>query len=312
MFARVCHRAWGSLVVVGLLGAFAVGPAASVAVAQPSSRSMSEAEFLQTVAQLDAPEATVRLSAADAIGTRGGRFRHGASDRLRAVLRRDPDVGVRAMAGRAIGRLGLREAVPDLIGALGDSEAQVRIVAAAALWRLPDPSAVDALIVGLRDTDASVREWCALAVGVTGDRRAAAPLAVALADTAPAVRLEAVRSLARLGDPVAMDALTRLVQNADEQTETRLEGVNALAAVQSPDKANALVRLLEVSDNEVRLHVIRALGQVGDALVIPPLRRAQTRPGGTRLAPAIREAISLIEGRAAAPAPAPGAPGSPG
>lgn len=313
MRGRVKFRA-ANWIGVGLVALALAGvPARSSAqppTAPASTGRMSEAEFLQALSQLDAPAAYTRLAAADAIGTRGGRFRHGASERLRVLVRTDPDVSVRAMAGRAIGRLGLRDAVPDLIVALGDTQAQVRIVAAAALWRLPDPTAVEALIVGLRDSDPSVREWCALAVGVTGDARAAAPLAAALADETPNVRLEAVRSLARIGDPVAMDPLTRLVQNEDESTETRLEAVNSLAAVQSPDKANALVRLLDVADSDVRIHVIRALGQVGDVLVIPALRRAQARPGGNRLATPIREAIRLIEARAAAPAPAPSVPGA--
>ena len=59
---------------------------------------------------------------------------------------------MRAAAGRALGRLGVREAVPDLIAALEDKSPDVRVVAAAALWRLPDPSAVDPLTRHLADS----------------------------------------------------------------------------------------------------------------------------------------------------------------
>lgn len=265
--------------------------------ASAQSTRMTEPEFRQFLAQLEASDPEARIAAADAIGSRGSRYRRESSAKLRDLLAHDPEFRVRASAGRAIGRLGLRDALPELIGALADPDSSVRIVAAAALWRLPDSSAVPGLIVGLRDPDSSVREWCALAVGVTGDQRAAAPLAEALADPAPNVRLEAVRSLARIADPVAMDALVLRVRDEDESLETRLEAVNAIAAVQSPDKANALVRLLDQANLDVRMQVVRALGQVGDALVIPALRRLQGRPGNTRIGTAVRQAISQIESR---------------
>lgn len=289
--------------IVGVLTLVAALVTTSFASAQ--STRMTENEFHQFLAQLDSSDSEARIAAADAIGSRGSRYRRESSTKLRDLLAHDPEFRVRASAGRAIGRLGLRDALPELIGALADPESSVRIVAAAALWRLPDSSAVPGLIVGLRDDDASVREWCALAVGVTGDPRAAAPLAQALSDSAPNVRLEAVRSLARIADPVAMDALVARVRDQDEVLETRLEAVNAIAAVQSPDKANALVRLLDESNLDVRMQVVRALGQVGDALVIPALRRLQGRPGNTRIGTAIRQAIAQIDARTNAPAPAP-------
>lgn len=271
-------------------------------VATAQTRRMTEDEFRAALVQLDSADPTVRVTAADQIGARGSTFRREASDKLRALLRGDATATVRASAGRAIGRLGLRDAVPDLVRALADADVSVRIVAAAALWRLPDESAVPALITGLRDSDASVRQWCALAVGVTEDARAAAPLAQLLTDSVAEVRLEAVRSLARIGDPVGMQPLERVASSEDEAIETRLEAVNAIAAVASPDKANALVRLLDSSNQDVRAQSVRALGQVGDALVLPPLRRLQGSSRGRGISAVIREAIAAIEARQAAPA----------
>jgi len=290
--------------------AFAIMLLSFSGTALAQSRRMTEEEFRTAMTQLDSTDPTVRVAAADQIGLRGSTFRRDASEKLRALLRGDAVATVRASAGRAIGRLGLRDAVPDLVTGLADADASVRIVAAAALWRLPDPSAVPALVTGLRDTDASVRQWCALAVGVTEDRRAAAPLTQALTDSVSDVRLEAVRSLARIGDPVALEPLTRVALNDRESLETRLEAVNAIASVQSPDRANALVRLLEVSNAEVRVQVVRALGQVGDALVIPPLRRLQSSSRGRSMGQQIRESISQIEHRASTPNAPPSAPSS--
>jgi len=287
---------------------------ASAGSVSAQSRRMTEEEFRAALSQLDSPDSAVRVGAADQIGLRGSTFRREASEKLRALLRGDSVATVRASAGRAIGRLGLRDALPDLITALADADTSVRIVAAAALWRLPDPAAVPALVTGLRDSDPSVRQWCALAVGVTEDARAAAPLTQALSDTVSEVRLEAVRSLARIGDPVGMEPLTRVAMDDRESLETRLEAVNALASVQSPDKANALVRLLDVSNQDVRAQVVRALGQVGDALVIPPLRRLAGTSRGRSIGQVIREAIAQIEARGSAPAvpPATQSANSPG
>lgn len=309
MWLNVPRRTWQFSKILAVVAVLFGAALATEASAQNTR--MTEDEFRQILALLDSTDPTARIAAADAIGTRGARYRRDASAKLRHLLANDPDVRVRASSGRAIGRLGLRDALPELIQALADRESSVRIVAAAALWRLPDSTAVPALIVGLRDEDPTVREWCALAVGVTEDPRAAEPLAQALSDSAGNVRLEAVRSLARIGDPVAMPALVARVQDDDESMETRLEAVNALASVQSPDKSNALVRLLDEDNQEIRLQVVRALGQVGDALVIPPLRRLAGRPGNQRIGAAIREAIAAIEARASQPAAPPAAPQAP-
>lgn len=76
-----------------------------------------------------------------------GRLGHPSSvEPLRAVLRKTgTHHDVRAHAAEALGCLGSREAVTDLVAALGDSTAEVRYWAAFALGQIGDPGALPAL-----------------------------------------------------------------------------------------------------------------------------------------------------------------------
>lgn len=281
------------------LVALAIGLVALFAsVDAQAQRRMDEAAYNQAVEGLSAADADARIAAVEAIARGGWRFRRQAAPHLRRLIRHDPDWRVRASSGRAIGRLSLREAVPDLVRALRDDQVDVRIVAAAALWRLPDAAAVPALLDLLNDSDATARQWGALALGVTGDTRATEALLRLLDDTAQAVRLDALRSLGRIADPAALPRLVAFIQDANRAEEERLEAINALASLRGPDKMNALIRLLDDPNTNVRLHIVNALAQVGDALVVPTLRRRRAAETVSAIRTAIDEAIAAIEERA--------------
>ncbi|MCB9626712.1 MAG: HEAT repeat domain-containing protein [Sandaracinaceae bacterium] len=281
------------------LAALALGLVALFASADVhAQRRMDEAAYNQAVQGLSAAEPDARIAAVEAIAHGGWRFRRQAAPHLRRLIRHDPDWRVRASSGRAIGRLSLREAVPDLVRALRDTQVDVRIVAAAALWRLPDAAAVPALLDLLNDADPTARQWGALALGVTGDTRATAALLGLLDDTAPAVRLDALRSLARIADPAAQERLVAFIVDVNRAEDERLEAVNALASLRGPEKMNALIRLLDDANANIRLHVVNALGQVGDALVIPTLRRRRSAESVPAVRTAVDEAIAAIEERA--------------
>ncbi|MCA9574750.1 MAG: HEAT repeat domain-containing protein [Polyangiales bacterium] len=269
-----------------------------VSVGAEAQRRMDEPAYNEAVQALSAADADARIAAVEAIARGGWRFRRQAAPHLRRLIRHDPDWRVRASSGRAIGRLSLREAVPDLVRALRDPQVDVRIVAAAALWRLPDAAAVPALLDLLNDADPTARQWGALALGVTGDTRATEALLRLMDDPAPAVRLDALRSLGRVADPAALERLVAFIVDVNRPEDERLEAINALASLRGPDKMNALIRLLDDANTNVRLHVVNALGQVGDALTVPTLRRRR----GSETVPAIRtaidEAITAIEERA--------------
>tara|TARA_B100001750_G_scaffold229631_1_gene225215 strand:- start:489 stop:1349 length:861 start_codon:yes stop_codon:yes gene_type:complete len=267
----------------------------SVAHAQRLDEAGMRAQFQRL--QSDDPQ--VRLEAVEILGRRGWRLRREIAPRLQRLLRDDPDWRVRASSGRAIGRLSTRSAVPDLVRALRDPQVEVRVVAAAALWRLPDPAAVPALIELLQDRDAAARQWGALALGVIHDPRATQALLRVIDDPESAVRIDVVRSLGRIGDVRALAPLSEVAKDEAKDDEERLEAVNAVASIDSPDKVNALVRLLTVEDDRIRLRVIQALGQVGDALAVPALRRQRSQERGDNRS-AVDTAIREIQQRARA------------
>lgn len=277
-----------------------------------SAQRLTPEEMQAQFRQLEDPSPDKRIEAVEALGRRGWQLRRDIAPRLQRLLREDPDWRVRASSGRAIGRLSVRTAVPDLVAALRDPQVEVRVVAAAALWRLPDAAAVPGLVELLNDRDAAARQWGALALGVVRDRRATQPLLRVLADPEGAVRMDVIRSLGRVGDPSALDPLKDFARNASNAMDERLEAVNSIASLDSPDKVNVLVQLLSDSEERIRVRAVRALGQVGDALAIPPLRRVRQSERSEEARNAVDEAIEAIQQRAAeqraggaAPSPAP-------
>lgn len=282
--------------LLGLSALVAVSPAAAPSAAR--GQELDADEYASAIRQLAEGAPEDRASAADLLGSRAMRRRDAVVPLLRRTLRDDRDWRVRASSGRALGRLGARDAVPDLVRALRDPVVEVRVVAAAALWRLPDPAAVPALLELLNDRDAAARQWGALALGVTRDRRATQPLIALLGDPERDVRLDAIRSLRRVRDAAAGSALERYAADGARPEDERLEAVAALAALDGPAKVDALVRLARHADVAVRTRAIEGLGRVGDALVVPALRerrRAETSP---QVRAAIDGAIREIEDRA--------------
>jgi HEAT repeat protein len=261
-----------------------------------AAQTMSEDEYRNAMQQLRGGTPEERTAAAEILGRRAYRQRDQIAPVLRELIRSDTDWRVRASAGRALGRLGTRDAVPDLVRALRDPVVDVRVVAAAAIWRLPDPAAVPALIELLGDADASARQWAALALGVIRDVRAVPPLIRLLGDPEKSVRLDVVRSLGRIREPAALQPLVAYVRDDARDLDERLEAVSAVASLQGPEKVDALVRLLEHPTRDVRQRVIEVIGQVGDALAIPALRRRRGQESGP-LRGVIDDAIEAIETR---------------
>ena len=261
-------------------------------------RPRNEKAFRSAVRRLSSEDAQQRVAAADEMGRRGYRYRHEIAALLRPILLKDPVSIVRAAAGRALGRLGAKEAVPELIAALSDDSSDVRVVAAAALWRLPDPAAVPALLVCTEDKDATVREWCALALGVLGDKQAVPAMIRLLRDEKTAVRLSAIRSLGRIGDRAGIEPLMTYVQSRRPQlaSEEVEEIISAIASVRDPAAARALLDLLERERSRTyRRLIVVALGQIGDKRALSVLRKLRAREADPALLQALREAIGQLE-----------------
>ena len=95
--------------------------------------------------------------------------------------------------------------------------------------------------------------------------------------------------------------------SGERASDERVEAVGAIAGLEAPQRIDALVRLLDADARGVREHVIDALGQIGDALVLPALRTRRAAERTAAMRARVDAAIASIEARAAA-ASAVGAP----
>ncbi len=117
-----------------------------------------------------------------------------------------PDSEIRWWGVRALASISDPRVASILIGALADEGAAVRQCAALGLRLHPTPQAIAGLLDCLSDEDHLVVELSGDALAEIGEQAVLALITV-LDDGNPKARLEAVRSLARIGDMRAIPAL---------------------------------------------------------------------------------------------------------
>ncbi len=113
----------------------------------------------------------------------------------------DGDPRIRTQAAKVAGNIRLRDAVPQLVHALSDSDDAVRLQAALALGKMGDPKAFNGLVGLLADNgnrDAFLRHGAV--IGLSGVATSESLAGLARHESA-AVRLGAVVALRRLGSP---------------------------------------------------------------------------------------------------------------
>ena len=170
------------------------------------------------------------------------------------------DPRVRHYLALSLGHLADADAVPALVGALGDDEPSTRLYSAWALGSIGDPRALDPVLALVEDNDAGVRKMAVYALGALGDDRAIPRLRVALSDPERDVSWNAAIALAQLHDT---SGEAQLLQMLDEPFLEGLTGMNAeqkLLATQSAIQAAAIVggetltaKLQEVADAHANL-----------------------------------------------------------
>ncbi len=128
-----------------------------------------------------------------------------AVDSLLALFA-SPSSDHRWWATRALAVLDHSKAQDGLLRALGDDDPNVRQCAALSLRLNPSPSALPALVNALSDRDRLVARFAADALAAIGPSAIQA-LSLIMESPDPSVRMEAVRALAAIDDPHALDAL---------------------------------------------------------------------------------------------------------
>jgi hypothetical protein len=147
---------------------------------------------------------------------------------------------VRRNAAWAIGELtemvpGRRaEAVPQLIGLLGDSDVWIRMAAARALGELHDKRATERLVTTLSDADSRVRELSAWALSEMKDARAVNALCqVLLTDTQGDVRRTAAEALGEIRSAEALASLKQALN--DPEARVRAKAGWAISEIEDSD-----------------------------------------------------------------------------
>jgi cyclophilin family peptidyl-prolyl cis-trans isomerase/HEAT repeat protein len=179
----------------------------------------------------------------------------------------DPSAEIRALAARALGRIGDPAGGERLAALLVDGDAGVRAEAAFALGLMGDVSAIDALSSAAGDVDPLVRARAADALGLLEEPAAAATLAGMLEDDDSQVVTAACYAVTRLeGVDVAVDPLLRVYE--ERRAEVGFPALNALSRLASrplaigPEKKMAVrQRMIELSRSDSSL--VRVLAAQG-------------------------------------------------
>jgi HEAT repeat protein len=189
----------------------------------------------------------------------------------------DKDEGIRTAAAGAMGKVGSKSAVPDLIAQINGGTAQVRRVAIGAVAAIADPSGEEILIAALDnpDTDNEARVQAAMGLGALASDKAVDRLIRALSDFDLKVQAAAVAALIHAGGPAVpklITVLTSVPKNAnDSDAALRIRTAQALGGINSPATTGALIKGVQNSDAGVRKACAMALGHEGNSTAVEPL-----------------------------------------
>jgi len=183
----------------------------------------------------------------------------------------DESAKTRAGAARALGKIGSKRAVDDLLPHLED-EIQVRKNAAWALGEIGDQRAIEGLLAHLGDENVEVRRAVISALGEFENKQVAEGLLIRLEDSHVYVRGDAARVLGKFESKEAISIivdhfLARLKDN--QETEPRMI-IQALGKIDNEKMASALAKgllpRLECEKVQIRRWVARGLAELETGL----------------------------------------------
>lgn len=182
---------------------------------------------------------------------------------MELAVREEPSVSAETLTLRAsILRAEDRRLVDEeLLAALEDSRPEIRALAVRALGRIGEASSREQLEASLRDADPEVRGAAAYALGLLGDAAALPSLHAATRDNEARVRALAADAVGLLGDPLSADTLLALLDDSDPTV-----AMTACFAVARYTRAefaiDALLRLVENTESELRMPALYTLARL--------------------------------------------------
>jgi HEAT repeat protein len=221
-------------------------------------------------------------------------WEHGAipfEDLLRA-LSFDDDT-TRARAARSLGLRGQPEAVAPLIAMLGsESVLAVRVEIFSALGKLGSPAALSALLNCLDGLEQeTARSACTTALADIGGERAMSRLIQALDDESFLVRSMAVEGLGRFPSVVAVESLEMVYRRGNRSLKRRT--LHALGMSGMAQSAPLMLEALaQAESDDIRLMLVKGLGNSGASEAVAPLKRLQGQTDN----PVLRTAVVIALG----------------
>lgn len=173
----------------------------------------------------------------------------------------------REYAIAALGSLKAKEAIAPISQVLGDKSLGRRYVAAWSLGEIGEPAGIPALLSALNDDEAEVRKYATRAL-IKLNLGAVEPLIAYLPTAPPQGGAGAIRALGDIADPRALNPLLAEVNGVNRE-----EVFLALGKLRDPRAEGALLKGLTDANWKVRMNAALALGPIGSAAAVAPLRR---------------------------------------
>jgi HEAT repeat protein len=180
-------------------------------------------------------------------------------------LLNDPTVGVRFAAAAASGDMQCTACTKQITALLKDENESVRLAAAYALAKVNQPGHVGMIRASLKSTDQTARANAALLLGKLGNLQDLPLLYNTLhdPDSTEKVRMQAVESIARLGDEKMYRSKLWALQ-ISKYADDRVMGIRGMGALNTPESRNAILTMLTDDIPEVRLAAAEQLARLGD------------------------------------------------
>lgn len=158
---------------------------------------------------------------------------------------KDKDWWVRVRAADALGAIGGPKVIDAVLHLLGEEDEFLRRTAVEILNTTKDERAFEYLVKALGDADWWVRERAVDALASLGDKRAVPHLVGLLAEDTPATPA-AIRALAQIADPAAVEPILAKLASADDVIQR--EAIDALGTLAAPQQMEAVLKGLRELD----------------------------------------------------------------
>ncbi len=189
---------------------------------------------------------------------------------LTALREQQPEM--RLIATFSLAKLGVQEAMAEILSWFSDPEPQVRRRAAEMVERLDAQVPIRVLIAALKDTDRQVRRYSIRALGHQGRREGAEALLAALDDSDWSVRIAAVEALVPLGVLNEREHVERLLEVLGESHPgIRCNAAMVLGALGEHAPLETLLVGLRDSEASVRAATAQALARLGERVPVEVL-----------------------------------------